>query len=69
MVLASCILTLLTGNVFAGNANLQSKRGSLKNAVNDDWAILGAPTLSATGMPTSSTICMDTSNVSCISLD
>ncbi len=64
MVLASCILTLLTGSAFAGNANLQSKRGSLKNAVNDDWAILGAPTLSATGMPTSSTICMDTSNVS-----
>lgn len=35
---------------------------SLQSSVSDNWALLGVPTLYATGMPTSSLICMDTKN-------
>lgn len=65
-LLAASILSLLTGAVMANSVNTTNpqshKSQSLKGAVNDDWAILGAPTLYATQMPTSSTICMNTTN-------
>lgn len=61
LLLTITLLGVLAGSVFASsNAKTSGKNKSLQSSVSDNWAVLGAPTLYATGMPTSSLICMNT---------
>ena len=61
LLLTGMLLSILTSAVFANSsAAFVVKDKGLQSGVNDDWAVLGAPTLYATEMPTSSTICMNT---------
>ncbi|MBX9890497.1 MAG: hypothetical protein K2X94_04470, partial [Amoebophilaceae bacterium] len=63
-LLSATLLSVLASAVFASSSlGTVAKDKGLQSVVNDDWAVLGAPTLEATGMPTSSTICMNTANV------
>jgi hypothetical protein len=63
LILTCTLLGLFTGGVFASQSlKTQSKGKSFQGAVSENWAVLGAPVLSATGLPTSSTICMNTSD-------
>lgn len=63
LLLTGTLLSILTSSALATpSTKTPVKDKSLQAAVNDDWAVLGAPTLYATEMPTSSTICMNTQN-------
>lgn len=58
-VILSCILlSILASGAFAA---VESKKNSLKSAVSDTWAVIGAPTLQATEMPTSTLSCINAS--------
>lgn len=62
-ILTGMLLSILISAVFANSSGaVVVKDKGLQSAVNDDWAVLGTPTLYATQMPTSSTICMNTTN-------
>lgn len=54
--------TLLCLGVFSTVTYASSTSKSLSSGVSPTWAVLGAPTLDATGMPTSTIICVDTTN-------
>jgi hypothetical protein len=61
LLLTTTLLSILAGSVFAASSvKASAKDKNLQSSVNDNWAVLGAPTLYATGMPTSALICMNT---------
>lgn len=63
LLLTIGLVGFLASPVFASsNAKTTVKNKHLQSSVSDNWAVLGVPTLYATGMPTSSLICMNTQN-------
>ncbi len=61
LILTCTSLSILTSTAFASqSARTQAMTYSLQGAANENWALLGVPTLYATEMPTSSTICVNT---------